>query len=229
MDRKIKRRLLLLGGLAVWPATLLAADKFFGRRLKQRCELPGYCYDVRRGVNPKSSSSTTAILWLVNGSPAVTDVAVQGDNREKIKTFQMSDADLQIDHCRISRVVVSITSEGYWTLSLTARQDPQLIPNPALRPQFERYRRNRFRVAVRPVGLMTLNADIEEAKVAKPEFPFIAPQEFWVRKGEELRISRRGYCCCLDKYFHLIKQTEVDFSYEPLQLATGLGTDGTVQ
>lgn len=228
MNRKIKRRLLLLG-LAAWPATLLAADKLLGRRLSRRCALPNYNYDVTRGVNPVSANSSKAILWLVNGSGAVTDVQIPHDKREIIKTFQMNDDSLPIDHCRISRVVVTITNKGYWTVSLTAHQDPQLLANPALRPQFERYRRNLFRVAVRPVGLMTLNASVEQAKVAKPEFPFIPPQAFWVQKGEVLRYSKRGYCCCLQNYFHLIKQTEIDFSYEPLQTFTQQTVDGAVQ
>lgn len=216
MKGQVRRRTLLITGLATFPALVAADDIFFGRRLRQRCGVPGYRYPQDRESNPVSSGSLRAVRYPLNGLLAVGTSAADGARGGKggvaLKTFQLGERSLTNDHCRISQVTVTVSSDGNWLMHMIAEQNPEIL-EPAQRPPFERFRRNQFIVDVRPTGLMTADQTESQAAVGKPEYPEIPPQEFWINKGQLARIRREGTSTSLRHHFELLEQVEVHFSY----------------
>ncbi len=216
MNRQIRRRTVLITGLGALPALAAADTILSGRRLRRRCGIPGYPYPQDRISNPVSSGSLRAVRYPENGLLAVsrpsTDGMPSGNPAVVLKTFQLGDRSLTNDHCRISQVTVTVSSEGTWLMHLLAEQNPEIL-EPALRPPFENFRRNQFVVDVRPTGLMTADQTESLAAVGKPEFPEIPPQEFWISKGQQARIRREGTSESLRRYFDVLEQVEVHFSY----------------
>lgn len=214
MTDELTRRATLLAGLSaatgiLSAGELLAGDLLARRKLRTRCCIPGYNYRPHQFTDPTSAGSTRAIAYPIDGSEA----ALASSSVVRLKTFQMNKASLGKDHCQISQVTVTISSDGHWYLHMQARQHPGELVTAKLRPQFERYRRNLFRVDIRPVGLMTLDRTETTSAVAKPEFPTIPVQQFWIQKDSTERIQRRGQSNLLARHFDVIKQAEIHFSY----------------
>ena len=111
------------------------------------------------------------------------------------------------------QVTVTITSEGRWTVQMIAQQHPGELVEAQLRPQFELYRRNLFRVDLRPVGLMTVEHTEATASIGKPEFLCIPTQQFWIQKDQTQRIQQHGRSTELARNFNVIRQVEIHFSY----------------
>ncbi|MEQ9412117.1 MAG: hypothetical protein RIK87_30685 [Fuerstiella sp.] len=210
MNPNFKRRALLLTGLSTIPGMLFAGDLLARRRLRTRCAIPQWDYQPHRFSDPVSEGSLKAVGYLMDGSG---DAATVDSPVVRLKTFQMAAAHLGRDHCRISQVTVTITSDGQWILQLIAQQHPGELVEAQLRPQFERYQRNLFRVDIRPVGLMTLDHTEATSPIGKPEFPCIPLQQFWVLKEQTQRIHRRGESADLARFFNVISQVEIHFSY----------------
>ncbi|MDG1894872.1 MAG: hypothetical protein P8J37_08190 [Fuerstiella sp.] len=213
MSPKIKRHSLLLAGLTASPSILLAGDLFARRKLRSRCCLPAYDYQTHRFTDPGTAGSLTAMAYLIDGSPITGQSAISGSNLEVFKTFQIDRSHVENDHCRIAQVTVTISSTGHWIMHMLATQHPGNIADAQQRPQFERFKRNLFKVDARPTGLMTLNRTESLAVIGKPEFPTIPVQEFWIQKEETQRIQRKGYSSELGRYFRVIEQVEIHFSY----------------
>lgn len=210
MNPDLKRRALLLSGLAAFPGLAMASDLFARRKLRTRCYIPQYDYQPHRFTDPVSEGTFSAIAYLVDGSGRSSTTT---GNMERLKTFQMRKANLTLDHCQISHVTITISSTGNWTMHMQAKQHPGELLAAKLRPPFERFQRNLFRVDVRPVGLMTLDTAEATSPIAKPEFPCIPMQQFWIQKDQTQRIQRRGHSRDLARYFDVIQQTEIHFSY----------------
>ena len=150
---------------------------FAHRRLRSRCCLPPYDFQTHRFTNPLTAGSLKAIAYLIDGSLAADGSVIAGSKTEVLKTFQMKRSHIDNDHCCIAQVPVTISSRGEWMMHMQATQHPRHITNAQQRPQFERFQRNRFRVDVRPTGLMTLNRTESLPALGKPEFPTILDSE----------------------------------------------------
>ncbi|MCA9051049.1 MAG: hypothetical protein KDA89_20075 [Planctomycetaceae bacterium] len=211
MHRFLKRRALLATGLSIVPGIIVAGDLLSRRKLVSRCSIPVYNYQPHRFTDPVSEESLRAIPYLADGSGAA--VPVPGGGTERLKTFQMAATSLTKDHCRISQVTVTITNTGRWMVRLTAQQHPGQLVTAQLRPQFERYQRNLFRVDIRPVGLMTLQHTESVAPIGKPEFPCVPTLQFWIQKDQTQQIHRWGESPELARWFDVIEQVEIHFSY----------------
>lgn len=212
MTPPMKRRALLLAGLSAAPGLLLAGDLLKGRRLRTQLCLPPYDYPTHRFTTPVSAGSLPAISYLIDGSGA----AVPGDGdgaTERLKTIQMDQSKLENDHCRIAQVTVTVSSRGAWFVHLLATQHPGIVLDAQQRPPFERFQRNLFRVDIRPVGLITLQRTETVSVVGKPEFPIIPPQLFWILKEETKRIQLSGQNQNIARFFDVIEQVEIHFSY----------------
>jgi hypothetical protein len=82
-----------------------------------------------------------------------------------------------------------------------------------LRTQFERFRRNEFRLEVRPILVLTARQNADVAVLGKPELDAIDAQEFWLEKHEVRRIILKNSSQDLRRYFAQIEQVDVHFSY----------------
>jgi hypothetical protein len=215
----MKRRKLLLLGLVAIPAVATADDLIFGRRLRRRCEIPAYPYPRGQGSNPVSAGSFKAIVYarngsLINGRGTSTETTDSPPpDTVLLKTFQMDQKTLTNDHCRLSQVAATISSEGEWVVHLLAEQNPEIVPA-VERPRFEDFRRNLFLLELRPTGLMTLDPATTDSSVARPEFPGIPIQQFWINKEQSARIQRSGRSEALSRYFAVLEQMEFHFSYK---------------
>ena len=210
MNPDFKRRSLLLLGISAVPSIMFAGDLLRRRKLRTRCSIPAYDYQPHRFTDPVSEGSRSAIAYLIDGSGSPGTI---NSKFERLKTFQMATAHLGQDHCRILQVTITITSGGRWTVQMIAQQHPGELLDAKLRPQFELYQRNLFRVDVRPVGLMTLEHSEAIAPVGKPEFPCIPVQQFWIQKDQTQRIHRFDHSAELARNFNVIRQMEIHFSY----------------
>lgn len=228
----ISRRTLLVSSIALLPAIAAADDILCGRRIRPRCLLPPYPYPHDKISNPVSIRGLRMIRYRRDGSVApagdlvvtsansaasrgIENVPLSSGRRKDdvlLKTFQMETERLDNDHCRISLLTVTVSSEGDWLMHLVAEQNPEIV-EVRLRPEFEKYKRNQFVIDLRPTGLMTINQSEMQSVLAKPEFPSIPVQEFWVSKHQISRIQRQGHDSQLLSYFPVLEQLEVHFSY----------------
>lgn len=218
MKKKTKRRAMLLVGLTVVPSIVLADDLLFGRRLRNRCCLPGDDYSTDRFSSPISGNSLRAIRSTAvhpptpaTGSTALVSTAT-ASREVSLKVFQIEPARLRIDHCEVSQIAVTVADSGEWHVSFQARQDPRLL-EPAQRTEFERFRRNELRLEIRPILVLTARQNAGDAVLGKPELRAIETLQFWVQKEETRRIAERGLSNDLQKYFDQIEQVDVHFSY----------------
>jgi hypothetical protein len=222
-----RRHILLVASLSVIPAEALAGDLLCGRKLRNRCGLPSHDYSRERFSPPISGSSLRAIrstsLQVRSGDTAASAGAretaavlraIELDELPpgELKVFQIEPATLRIDHCAVSQVVVTIAESGEWMLSLQAQQDPRL-ESAQLRTQFENFRRNEFRLEVRPILVLTARQNADVAVLGKPELDAIDAQEFWLDKHEVRRITLKNSSQDLRRYFAQIEQVDVHFSY----------------
>jgi len=214
MNGKRQRRALLLGWLAALPGIVLGGDLICGRRLCNRCGIPCYRYPMEPFSDPLDATSLRAVAGTAT-RVNVTAGGITGNSDHtdlSLKTFQINERFLRIDHCEVSLVTVTVANEGQWFLTFVARQDPAIVES-KLRPEFERFKRNQFRVEVNPVLMMSVQQSATNAALGKPELPHIPVQEFWVEKGQTIRIQRNERNKDLARYFDLIEQVDVHFSY----------------
>jgi len=215
MEDRWKIQALLLGGFIVLPDLIIADDLLCGRRLCNRCGLPAYRYPADHFSNPTDAASLRAITSRARLADDPVPGAMLDLERTslRLKSFQIRERFLRVDHCELSLITVTLVNDGTWYLTLTARQDPSMLDT-RQRPEFERFRRNQFRLDVNPVLLVQVQQNASGAALGKPELPHIPRQEFWVEKGETVRIQRDGSSAELAKYFELVEQVDVHFSYQ---------------
>jgi len=120
---------------------------------------------------------------------------------------------IQIDHCRISKVVVTIAESGDWTVDMVAEQNPLLLPN-EMRARIQLYDQNKFHITVRPLlGSQTVGPDSLDDVVA-PSVSSLLVTPFWLEKGQTKHVHFPGYDPQLAAQFDSIRQVAVDFQYE---------------
>src|SRR5262249_12513504 len=119
----------------------------------------------------------------------------------RVKVFQFTTSTLAINHCSVSRMVMTIREDGLWRVSLRADQNPrfdplslktappvdaQVIGMPNVRiEQTGHLKRNLFVVRLRGLGSFTepLPAGMALPIVAKPVFLEAPELLFWVQSG----------------------------------------------
>lgn len=208
MSKELTRRVLLSAGIGAVPGLLAAGDVFHrGRRLCNRCCLPDYGYDQTRFNPPVPGTSLAGIP-----SEAASGDDPPAAGRRIIRTYQIVPRDLQSDHCRVSRIAVTLADSGDWSVNLDATQSPALLPAET-RTAFERFHRNCFRLEVRPVLLITTPLTPDESAAGLPELNAIPAQTFWLQKDQQRHITLSDLSLRIAQSFHLIRQVNVYFSY----------------
>ncbi|MCC7423434.1 MAG: hypothetical protein IT428_24420 [Planctomycetaceae bacterium] len=208
------------------------------------CTIPPYGYDYRPASLPVYEISETAVFLtaeigpirvppdptapsvppappvppgakvvVVAPTPAVPLPGLPRPLPLRAKSFQFETRALQIDHCLVSNIVLTLREDGVWFASFRAEQNPALVPV-EVRPQAERFVRNRFRLRFHPVALSPLPADPNLRGLAPPQPVDIEVPPVWVEKGDVQTLQLTHQLPAVREYFDSIERVQVEFRYE---------------
>jgi hypothetical protein len=152
-------------------------------------------------------------------------------DRLRVKVYQFRAASLAIDHCVLSRMVLTTRADGLWRLTLRADQNyrdepisdktaPNVqapirgLPNVRLK-QTGHLKRNLFIVHVRGLGLFSepLPVGATQPVLGKPVLFAFPEQAFWVQNGVPLPFTAQGFAPEVAEAFDLIDRAELEFTY----------------
>jgi hypothetical protein len=154
--------------------------------------------------------------------------------RERVKFFQLSETKVQLDHCSLSGVVLTLHESGEWTLSLRADQNPWMtgpdhqvsappqaagatsavLPaSPNLGKETDSLKRNQFFVKVRCYGGYAAREAQPALAPGKPVLFELPTAQFWVQRGYPYDFWAKQPLRDVSRYFDLIDRVEVEFSY----------------
>jgi hypothetical protein len=154
-------------------------------------------------------------LSAVSVEPGVVVRNMRGAaSRVPAKVYQLDKATILNDHCQLSNVSVTLLENGDWDVTFRAQQNPNLV-EPKVRPVYERFRRNRFRIVVRGLGEFPLRDPAEVPVLAKPVYCELLIPDFWMERGEVRTIRQSGQNCeMVRRYFDHVDRMEVELRYE---------------
>ena len=224
-----RRTALILTGLAVAGGPAAAE---WPRHKVRPGTLPGVpCLPYRPSeVNPRPTVSVVSLIRVPAG-PAPSAVplvpAVVPDAPGFVGTpqvYQLRETRLQIDHCFLSRIAVTLHPDGRYQVSLRADQNPQPgdadIRSP-LRPgetmnvplQTTQLRRNLFTVKVRGYGTFPVLGDRPSLAPGQPVLLELPVEQFWVQRGEPYSGFFEGRSDAVRQFLPLLDRVEVEFTY----------------
>ncbi len=174
-----------------------------------------------------SSANDLRIAGAVAGD--ISAATAQTDSRRR-KRLRPNRAQLRIDHCRVSDIVLDVEKTGIWAMSLLAEQNPPLEPEQDLRfRQRLHLRRNQFVIEVRLLAATTSSfADVVESDVKSREpdpgrliVAIIQPAPFWVQREEPRNMRWTGYNGEIKNSFEEVAAAEFEYYYrlDPLSAA----------
>jgi hypothetical protein len=208
-----KRILWGLGALGVTSSIAFGADWLRRTQSQPICRLPCYHYRTSHPSNPRSAVSTVGLEAAVAGRIDRGASATDAAQTVRTKTFQLSTATLQNDHCELERVTMTIVEDGSYILNFEAEQNPSLVPE-IERPQYERYLHNHFFVQARGTGLAPVGVDPEESVLGQPEFFKVCLPPMLIEKRARRNLRWTGCCDEIRRSFDVIDRVEIDLSYE---------------
>jgi hypothetical protein len=213
--------------LAVAAATLLAAGghaaadwpNHFRARPPLACGVPPLDYYYRPHSATTEAVSTFGMLLetALPGEPAP-------QRHERIRYYQLDVARLQVDHCILSRIAVSLHADGSWIFSARADQNPWMAPNqlelspirpggPRVVKHTEHLKRNEFFIKFRAYTAFGVKETLLNDSTGKPVLFAVSVPPFWVQRGEPYDVQVRGALADVGTYFHLVDRIQVEFFY----------------
>ena len=128
------------------------------------------------------------------------------------KVFQFETTALQLDHCAVSNIALTLREDGSWFANFVVTQNPGLVPN-EVRPIAERFVRNRFYLKFQPLALAPNPPDVPRLGEPQPFVLEVAP--FWVEKGKtrSIQLGAQQFPAARE-YFESIRRVQVEFRYE---------------
>lgn len=187
---------------------------------KPRCKpgIPGYDY------KPSQVIPAPTITAVSLGKIDITPAPLPGQER-RIATYayQFREPRLQVDHCFLSRMAVTLHADGAYQISFRADQNPQpvndlrspLQPGERLETvlQTSQLKRNTFVVKFRAYTAAPIAQPAGAIPLATPAIIEFPTMEFVVERGQPA--SKLLSTCSEDvkKYFPLIDRVEVEFTY----------------
>ncbi len=189
------------------------------------CSIPSYDYRI----SPQAASFVTATGF--SSLPVTPTGLATTDKRVSAKYFNITQTELKIDHCSISKISVVVFDDGKFVLSFRADQNAQFAALPQqgaggrivglkgdvpisgakeLTLQTGQFKRNEFTVRARFLGATSTDA---VRKVGGAVLAEIRPPEFMVQRSEGLDYYRIEQSPLLKDFHHLLDRVEIDFSY----------------
>jgi hypothetical protein len=195
------------------------------RAWKKPCFLPGIPQGTYSAV-PANPHPTTTVVSLARVSAGRLTPLPPGPSPRPPQLYQLSQARLQVDHCFLTRVGVTLHADGAYQISFRADQNPEPSKDPAspLRQgergqgdlwtlQTKQLLRNEFEVKVRGYAGTLQSSSPPNAAATKPaviEFPV---ERFWVQRSQPYAGFVTGQREDVRKYFEYIDRVEVEFTY----------------
>jgi hypothetical protein len=183
------------------------------------CGIPGYDYRLDRTPH---LTITAISLPKVNITPAPE----QGQpRRDMTYIYQFREPRLQVDHCFLSRIAVTLHEDGWYQMSFRADQNPQpgddfrspLKPGERLETtlQTTQLKRNTFVVKFRGYAAAQVTQSRPgSTPLATPAIIEFPAMEFVVERGEPASKAVNAFSHDVKKYFPLIDRVEVEFTYK---------------
>lgn len=198
--------------------------------------LPGLpCNDYVYGnISPAVSVFSLDAVPFDSRQPYGPGVPAGSPIRDRVKVFQLSQPQIQNDHCFLRRVALTLEENGEWTLSLRADQNPWMTgplrevsnptpvpgavsalksPEPNLGKETDGLKRNQFFVKVRCYANYPKPVSQAEAVSGKAVLVELPTAMFWVQRGYPYDFWARQSLPGVSRYFDLIDRVEVEFSY----------------
>ena len=221
------KRLWMAVGAGVWLASAAEAGELPTHRMRPRpvCGIPNYPYQVAN-PNPNPTVTSASLIRVTAGRAGVPDVIPDspaiGAARSPI-VFQLTDTRLQLDHCFLSRVAVTVYDDGRYLVNFRADQNPQLVRDIAAPLklgervdtvlQTTQLRRNQFVLHVRGYAMSPLRQNLPGLGLGKPALFDLPITPFTVQRGEPYYGKFEGRSDAIRRSFELIDRVEVDFTY----------------
>jgi hypothetical protein len=233
--------LILVAALTAGSALAGGGVRRYHARPQELCAIPAADYQPPHPppiVKPVLAVSQVGVL-LAQPQQAVTGEAamsmkISGQStiaRPRVKFYQFAPTALQIDHCSISRIAMTINDSGYWRLNFQADQNPHVdfppagiavpvqaqtrgLPAVPLK-QTTHLKRNLFVIRVRGLGPFPepLATPPTPPALGKPVFLAIGPIGFWVQRGVPYPAVFDGVNPDATAFFDQIDRVEFEFSY----------------
>ena len=180
---------------------------------------------VRVTAVPSATPAAAGILPPL--PPVVPDSPVPGPllsvARPGPQVYQLNRTRLQIDHCFLSRVAVTLHPDGMYQISLRADQNPEpgndirspLLPGERVETtrQTSHLRRNLFIVKVRGYGVFPTLGERPSLAPGQPVLVELPVHQFWVQRGEPASMLFEGRSESVARFHELIDRVEVEFTY----------------
>jgi hypothetical protein len=233
--------ILLIAALTVGGAATGDGVRRYHARPQQRCGIPAAPYQPPQPppvvapvlaisqvghlitLPPPAQTDDTAMSLKIAGRPAIVP--------PRVKLYQFTPTVLQIDHCSISRIAMTIDENGHWRLNLRADQNPYaenpgaVVTVPAKVPrriqpalplkQTTHLKRNLFVIQVRGLGASSepLATPPSPSALGKPVLLSIGPIEFLVQRSVPYAAVFEDVNRDAAIFFDLIDRVEIEFSY----------------
>ncbi len=189
---------------------------------KLKWGVPNYDYRPTPATAP---AATVTAMSLPKAD--ITPAALPGqDRRPATYVYQFLEPRLQVDHCFLSRVAVTLHEDGSYQVSFRADQNPQAVDDPRsplkagerleTTLQTGQLRRNTFVVKVRGYAADPARPGRTGATpLSAPAIVELPAMEFVVQKGEPAsKSASKELDPLVKKYFPLIDRVEVEFTYK---------------
>lgn len=233
-------RVWLAVSAGVWLASAADAGELPTHRMRPGtvCGIPNYPYQVVN-TTPNLTTTSASLIRVTAGRAVVPDVIPDSpaSGLGAVRTpvvFQLADTRLQLDHCFLSRVAVTVHDDGRYLVNFRADQNPQLqnlrsdlnlqsvrdIASPLKLGervdtvlQTTQLRRNQFVLHVRGYAMAPVRQELPGLGLGKPALFDIPITPFMVQRGEPYYGKFEGRSDALRRSFELIDRVEVDFTY----------------
>jgi hypothetical protein len=176
--------------------------------------------------SPSKEAFSTVGILLENRTPLIMGEPLKpGDTprRPRMRVFQLAEATLQLDHCFVSRVAVTLHESGCWSVSARADQNPVKLGTAsdpgAFRPDrprdlfTEHLKRNQFFLKIRCQTLGTVATKLPNTAPGPATLIRLEPAPFWVQNGQPYDYHTEGCDPRIGAFFELWDRVEVEFYY----------------
>ncbi|MDP7019604.1 MAG: hypothetical protein QGG36_27655 [Pirellulaceae bacterium] len=132
---------------------------------------------------------------------------------QTVTVFQLDQARIQIDHCRISSVALQLLDDGQWVLNLRAEQNPPVEDETSTyRPRLH-LKRNQFVIRLRALPVGERSGEAAVRGVGRPVLAAIEPPPFWVEREQPKSVRLTGRDNDVWRVFDMIDRVEFEFYY----------------
>lgn len=209
----------LVGGLLFGSATWAAAE--LPRHTARPATVPGIPCRPYTSGNAPHPTVTVISLERVPAGPGGGGVA----DAKRPQVYQLLQPRLQVDHCFLSRVAVTLYEDGRYQISFRADQNPDPgtpdDPRSPLRPgervqtvlETNSLKRNLFVVKVRGYAAFPVLPEQPNLTTPQPVVLDLPIDPFWVQRGEPCGKLIEGKLSTVARSFDLIDRVEVEFTY----------------